>query len=86
MNRYLIYFSYIGTRFKYDTFLNHVFRSFCLKLVLTFFLSSNRGVQKQYDKGIPLFKNETIQSLLESALLELKKKPLNIPVVYPASR
>lgn len=60
MNRYLIYFSYIGTRFK--------------------------GVQKQYDKGVPLFKNETIQSLLESALLQLKRKPLNIPVVYPASR
>uniref|UniRef100_A0A146M7L6 tRNA pseudouridine synthase n=1 Tax=Lygus hesperus TaxID=30085 RepID=A0A146M7L6_LYGHE len=58
MKRYLIYFSYLGTRF--------------------------RGSQKQFNKGIPVCPTETVQSLLEFGLSQLK--PINQPVVYPASR
>ncbi|BES92346.1 tRNA pseudouridine synthase [Nesidiocoris tenuis] len=58
MKRYLIYFSYLGTRF--------------------------RGSQKQFNKGIPVCPTETVQSLLEHGLAQLR--PINQPVVYPASR
>lgn len=45
-----------------------------------------RGVQKQFSKGVPVYPLQTVQSLLEIALLNLKKKPLNKPIVYVASR
>ncbi|KAK9501717.1 hypothetical protein O3M35_012392 [Rhynocoris fuscipes] len=45
-----------------------------------------RGVQKQFSKGQPIYENETVQSVLEQGLKKLKKKPLNEPFVYPASR
>ncbi|XP_014241622.1 tRNA pseudouridine synthase-like 1 [Cimex lectularius] len=60
MKRYLINFSYIGTRF--------------------------RGVQKQFNKGVPVFEFETVQSVLDSAFLKIINKPLNTPKIYVASR
>uniref|UniRef100_A0A023F0N7 tRNA pseudouridine synthase n=1 Tax=Triatoma infestans TaxID=30076 RepID=A0A023F0N7_TRIIF len=45
-----------------------------------------RGLQKQYRKGTPIYETETIQSILEIGLKNLKNSPLNEPVIYPASR
>lgn len=85
--RYLTFFSYIGTKFRYKIFANIQNHLFTLNISLLFYLLIIlfRSSEKIWPKGDRNYPDpESIQGLMEIGLLKLR--PLNYPNLTLSSR